>query len=165
MHEVIETLVIERLLERVPEPVALVYEGAREELVITLGERLSVNIPGSTVVLETPVRELLTQDRKVLELLEFPSSQELLEVALQGPPGPPGPAGGGAAAAPVSRVFTWAGGRLAAVAFADGRSKAFTWSGDRLTRVDILRPGLPTLCADLSYNPDGTLAAVAQSEV
>lgn len=79
--------------------------------------------------------------------------------------GPPGPAGGGAAAAPVSRVFTWSSGRLAAVAFADGRSKAFTWAGDQLTRVDTLRPGLPTLRADLSYNPDGTLAAVAQSEV
>lgn len=79
--------------------------------------------------------------------------------------GPPGPAGGGAAAAPVSRVFTWSSGRLAGVAFADGRSKAFTWSGDQLTRVDTLRPGLPTLRADLSYNPDGTLAAVAHSEV
>lgn len=30
---------------------------------------------------------------------------------------------------------------------------------------DTLRPGLPTQRADLSYNPDGTLAAVAQSEV
>lgn len=79
--------------------------------------------------------------------------------------GPPGPAGGGAAAAPVSRVFSWAGGRLAGVAFADGRSKAFSWAGDQLTRVDTLRPGLPTLRADLSYNPDGTLAAVAQSEI
>ena len=71
----------------------------------------------------------------------------------------------GAAAAPVSRVFTWSAGRLAGVTYADGRSKAFTWSGGQLTRVDTLRPGLPTLRADLSYNPDGTLAAVAQSEV
>lgn len=77
--------------------------------------------------------------------------------------GPPGPAGGGAAAAPVSRGLTWAGGRLVGVAYADGRSKALTWTGDRLTRVDTLRPGLPTLRADLSYNPDGTLAAVEQS--
>ena len=79
--------------------------------------------------------------------------------------GPPGPAGGGAAAAPVSRGLTWSGGRLVGVAYADGRSKALTWTGDRLTRVDTLRPGLPTLRADLSYNPAGTLAAVAQSEV
>lgn len=79
--------------------------------------------------------------------------------------GPPGPAGGGEASAPVSRVFTWSAGRLAGVTFADGRSKAFTWVGDQLARVDTLRPGLPTLRADLSYHPDGTLAAVTQSEV
>lgn len=79
--------------------------------------------------------------------------------------GPPGPAGGGADTAPVSRSLTWAGGRLVGVAYADGRSKALTWAGDRLTRVDTLRPGQTTLRADLTYNPDGTLAAVAQSEV
>lgn len=79
--------------------------------------------------------------------------------------GPPGPAGGGAATAPVSRVFTWSAGRLAGVTFADGRSKTMTWSGDQLSRVDTQRPGLLTLRADLSYNPDGTLAAVTQSEV
>lgn len=79
--------------------------------------------------------------------------------------GPPGPAGGGAASAPVSRSLTWAGGRLVGVAYADGRSKALSWTGDRLTRVDTLRPGLPTQRADLTYNPDGTLGAVTQSEV
>lgn len=84
---------------------------------------------------------------------------------LIGPPGPAGAGGEGSASAPVSRSLTWAGGRLVGVTYADGRSKALTWAGDRLTRVDTLRPGLPTLRADLSYNPDGTLAAVTQSEV
>jgi hypothetical protein len=75
-----------------------------------------------------------------------------------------GPPGNGAATTPVSRTLSWAAGRLAGVAFADGRSKALTWSGDQLTRVDHLRPGLPTQRADLAYNPDGTLASVTQSE-
>lgn len=79
--------------------------------------------------------------------------------------GPPGPAGGGAAAAPVSRSLSWAGGHLVGVLYADGRSKALTWTADRLTRVDHQRPALPTQRADLAYNPDGTLASVAQSEL
>lgn len=88
---------------------------------------------------------------------------ELIEVAMQGPPGPPGTPG--SASEPVSRTLTWLSGRLTGVAYADGRSKALTWTGDRLTRVDHLRPSLPTQRADLSYNPDGTLAAVTQGEV
>lgn len=96
-------------------------------------------------------------------LIDTIVQQELLELGLQGPPGPPGPAG--TTSPPVSSTFTWAAGRLASVAYADGRSKVLTYTGEQLTRVDHARPGLPTLRADLSYHPDGTLAVVAQSEV
>ena len=160
MHEVIETPTTELLTERAPDLETLTYAGGVEEIVITQGETLLVGVPGATEVLETPVTEALERTVALLELLDSPGAQELLEIAVQGPPGP---AGDGAA--PVSRSFTWSSGRLAGVDFADGRSKAFTWGGDQLTRVDTLRPGLPTLRADLSYNPDGTLSAVAQSEV
>lgn len=80
---------------------------------------------------------------------------------LIGPPGPPG----GTEAAPVSRSLSWSAGQLVGVAYADGRSKAFAWSGEQLTRVDRITPGQPTQRADLSYNPDGTLAAIAQSVI
>ena len=83
---------------------------------------------------------------------------------LIGPPGPPGPPGG-IEAAPVSRTLSWSAGQLVGVAYADGRSKAFAWSGEQLTRVDRITPGQPTQRADLSYNPDGTLAAIAQSAI
>ena len=162
MHEVIETPTTELLTERAPDLETLTYAGGVEEIVIAQGETLLVGVPGATEVLETPVTEALERTVALLELLDSPGTQELLEIAVQGPPGP---AGGGAAAAPVSRSFTWSAGRLAGVAFADGRSKAFTWAGDQLTRVDTLRPGLSTLRADLTYNPDGTLDAVTQSEV
>jgi hypothetical protein len=78
--------------------------------------------------------------------------------------GPPGPASG-PGAAPTSRTLTWAAGRLAAVAYADGRTKALTYTGDQLTQVDRLTPGLPTQRATLQYHPDGTLASVLEATV
>ena len=85
----------------------------------------------------------------------------LLSVLI-GPPAPPG-TGTGTAAPPTTRTLTWAAGKLAAVAYADGRSKAMTYTGEQLTRVDRLTPSAQTLRADLTYNPDGTLAGVTES--
>lgn len=132
----------------------------------TLAVALAADMPVLALSIEPPqaLPVDLVQEAPQLQL-QIRQPQALDAALLPVLIGPPGPAGGGAAAAPVSRSFTWSGGRLAGVTFADGRSKAFTWSGDQLARVDTLRPGLSTLRADLSYNPDGTLAAVTQSEV
>ena len=83
------------------------------------------------------------------------SCQELLEVAVQGPPGPPG-------SNPKSPAFTWAAGKLASVLYADGSTKTLTWVGDRLTQVDFARVGYPATRKTLTYNVDGTLAAVLE---
>ena len=80
---------------------------------------------------------------------------------LIGPPGPPG----GAEAAPISRTLNWVAGQLVGVTYADGGSKTFTWATDRLEQIDFLRPGLAGSRKTLSYNPDGTLAAIAQSVI
>lgn len=76
-----------------------------------------------------------------------------------------GPPGGGAAAAPVSRVLTWDSGRIAGVAFADGRIKTFTWDGDRLSHVDSAGPNQPTLRSELSYSTDGLIQSITVSQL
>lgn len=129
--------------------VALVADVRVLALAIQPPQALAVELVADVPQLQLQIRQPQALDAALLPILI----------------GPPGPAGGGAAAAPVSRSLTWSAGRLVGVAYADGRSKALTWTGDQLTRVDTLRPGLTTLRADLTYNPDGTLAAVAQSEV
>jgi hypothetical protein len=89
---------------------------------------------------------------------------EVIERGQQGLRGLPGLDGSGAVA-PNTRTLTWAAGRLAAVTFADGRSKTITYTGSQLTRVDRLTPAQPTQRADLTYNPDGTLAGVTETVV
>lgn len=86
-------------------------------------------------------------------------------IDLKGAPGKRGGGGGGSAApAPLkSPAFTWADGKLASVAYADGSTKAMTYTDGLLTRVDLSRPGQPTVRKDLTYNPDGTVAAVVES--
>lgn len=163
MPEVVETVVSERLVERIHTPETITEHGTHQEVAILCGELLQVGITTAPHVLQVKTPEMLERQVDHLQLMDTHATQELLEVARQGPPGPPGPAG--ATGMAISRSITWSGGRLAGVTFADGRSKAMTWSGDQLARVDTLRPGLPTLRADLSYHPDGTLSAVTQSEV
>jgi hypothetical protein len=126
-----------------------------------LAVSLTPELPQLALRLETPapLPLQLVADTPQLNLVVRPPQQldvGLLPVLL--------PLPGEAAVAPVSRTLTWSSGRLTGVSYADGRSKALTWTGGQLTRVDHLRPTLPTLRADLSYNPDGTLAGVTQSE-
>jgi hypothetical protein len=90
------------------------------------------------------------------------SPVSVVEVIERGPRGLPGLDGSGAMA-PNTRTLTWAAGKLAAVTYADGRSKTMTYTGSQLTRVDRLTPSQPTQRADLTYNPDGTLAGVTES--
>jgi len=78
--------------------------------------------------------------------------------------GPPGPTGTGTSA-PTSPTFTYTGGWLTAVVYADGTTKALSYTAGRLAQVDTVRPGLPTVRKALSYNPDGTLASVLQTVI
>lgn len=82
---------------------------------------------------------------------------------LIGPPGPPGTGDG--SSAPTSPTFTYTGGWLTAVVYADGTTKALSYTDGQLAQVDTLRPGLPTVRKTLSYNPDGTLASVLQTVI
>lgn len=75
-----------------------------------------------------------------------------------------GPPGTGTSA-PTSPTFTYTGGWLTAVVYADGTTKALSYTDGRLAQVDTLRPGQPTLRKTLAYNPDGTLASVAQEVI
>lgn len=62
--------------------------------------------------------------------------------------------------APTSPQFTYMGGKLVAVTYADGRVKTLDYMGDQLSSVEF-----DSVRKDFSYNPDGTLAAVAQSAI
>ena len=77
--------------------------------------------------------------------------------------GPPGTGDG--TSAPTSPAFTYTAGWLTAVVYADGTTKALSYTAGRLAQVDTLRPGQPTVRKTLAYNPDGTLASVAQTVI
>lgn len=70
-----------------------------------------------------------------------------------------------ASAMPSSPSFTWATGKLISISYGDGSTKSLTWSADKLQQIDFVRAGVGTTRKQFTYNPDGTLAAVAQSEV
>lgn len=123
-------------------------------------EVLEVVTAASQEMLSEVATELLTEQVELIELLELtPAEQEIIEVAEQGPPGPP------AEALPTSPSFTWLGGVLTDISYPDGSSKSLTWATDRLEQIDFLRPSLAGVRKNLSYNPDGTLAAIAQSVI
>lgn len=80
--------------------------------------------------------------------------------------GPPGPLGTGTGtSAPTSPTFTYTAGWLTAVVYADGTTKAMSYTAGQLAQVDTLGPGQPTVRKTLAYNPDGTLASVAQTVI
>lgn len=64
-----------------------------------------------------------------------------------------------------SPSFTYASGNVTRIDYASGDYKLLTWTDGVLTRVDFLRAGQTTVRKDFTYNPDGTLASIAQSEV
>lgn len=95
-----------------------------------------------------------------LRFPEFAGLGVKLQPSLVGPPGPAGEA------SPSAPTFSYTGGRLSSILYADGSLKTFVWVAGRLTQVDFQRSGVAfTVRKSFSYNVDGTLAAVAQSEV
>ena len=111
---------------------------------------LAVHLQASQLILALRFRVFTTLDAALLPVLV----------------GPPGPAGtGDGTSAPTSPTFTYAGGWLTAVVYADGTTKALSYTAGRLSQVDTLRPGQPTVRKALSYNPDGTLASVLQTVI
>lgn len=109
-------------------------------------QRLAVELVQTTPTLRLDIRPPLQLDAALLPVLI----------------GPPGPAGD---AAPKSPEFTWVAGQLVRVTYADGSTKDLTWSAGQLTQVDFARTGYPATRKLLTYNPDGTLAAVAESVI
>lgn len=167
MTEIITTNSIEMLIAAEAKAEIVSPDAATELLTVD-----SINVEMLTIT------ELLTEQVDSVELLEpTPAEQRIIEVAKQGPPGPTGPTGpqgiqglqgpvGPAGdALPTSPSFTWLGGVLTGVSYPDGSSKSLTWATDRLEQIDFLRPSLAGVRKNLSYNPDGTLAAIAQSAI
>lgn len=175
MSEVLVTVETEYLQEEVPQLQVLEIGGTSEVLEIGgSADLIEVVVAPSEQLIELAA-ELLQEQTEVLELLETaPVAVELLEVAEQGPVGPPGatgatgatgPAGPAGDAPPAEPTFSYSAGKLVGVAYADGSTKTLAYTGDVLTRIDSLRTGFPGVRKDLTYNPDGTLAAVAQSAI
>lgn len=125
---------------------------------------LSVQLadPQPAMVLSLPLppqleAELVQPDLVLQMVLRAPQALDaaLLPVLI----GPPG------AAMPKSPSFTYAAGKLVGVLYADGSTKALTYTGDQLTQVDFARVGYPATRKTLTYNPDGTLAAVVEVDL
>jgi len=90
-------------------------------------------------------------------LVEELETLEILEVAEQGPPG----AGGSSESGP---VMTYSGGALVRVDYASGSYKLMTYTSGLLTQVDYVR-GSATARKTITYNPDGSLASVTESNL
>ena len=102
----------------------------------------------------------LRTDKLDLRFPEFDGLDVKLQPSLVGPPGPAGDA------SPASPAFSYTGGRLSSVLYADGSLKTLVWVAGRLAQVDFQRAGVAfTVRKSFSYNVDGTLAAIVESQV
>ena len=61
--------------------------------------------------------------------------------------------------------YSYSDGFLARVTFRDGSYYDYEWIGRQLHQVRFVVAGSARMTKTMSYNPDGTLAAVTQSEV
>lgn len=146
-----------------------------------------------TVVTVAEITSLIevTEAPTVLNLIEKEVS--LISVGEQGPPGPPGASEyvgtlndltdvqilaqndgqlleyDGLTDQWVNRspdkspVYTYSGGNLSRIDYPSGNYKLFTYFGSRLTQLQYVLAGR-TVTKVFSYNPDGTLASVSQTE-
>jgi len=63
-----------------------------------------------------------------------------------------------------SPIFTYSSGLVSRIDYASGSYKLFTYSGTVLTQLQYVLPGR-TITKVFTYNGDGTLASIAQTEV
>ena len=91
-------------------------------------------------------------------LIDVVENLELLEVGEQGPPGP---AGGAGEAGP---AMTYTSGVLTRVDYDSGNYKLFTYASGVLTQLDYVKGAVTTRLA-FTYNPDGSLASVTQTDL
>lgn len=61
-------------------------------------------------------------------------------------------------------AFTYSGGVVTRIDYDSGNYKLFTYSGGVVTRIDYIR-GATTIRKDFTYNLDGTLAYITQTEI
>lgn len=64
-----------------------------------------------------------------------------------------------------SPSFTYAGDHVSRIDYVSGNYKTFTYVSDVLTQVDYVRPGNTTIQKVFTYNPDGSLDFITQTEV
>lgn len=100
---------------------------------------------------------------EVFALVVEPQSAPAVLVAAgeQGPAGVAGPAGP-AHEPEASPVFTYVAGRVSRIDYAGGAYKLFTYAAGTLTQLDAIKDGVTTRKV-FTYNPDGSLAAIAQT--
>jgi hypothetical protein len=82
-----------------------------------------------------------------------------------GPEGPIGPAGTPSPDAETGPTFTYTSGLVSRIDYDSGNYKLFTYTDSQVTRIDYVRPGSSTIRKDFTYNLDGSLASIDQSEV
>jgi len=86
---------------------------------------------------------------------------------IQGEIGPQGPKGDPGTVAPDAEtdpIFTYTDNRVSRIDYASGNYKLFTYTLGVLTQLDHVRPGDTTIRKTFTYNPDGSLASIAQTE-
>lgn len=59
-------------------------------------------------------------------------------------------------------VITYSGGVIQTITFSSGNHKAYTWVSGRISRVDYVI-GAVIRRRDFTYNPDGSLASIADT--
>jgi hypothetical protein len=70
-----------------------------------------------------------------------------------------------AGAAETGPAFTYTDGVVSRIDYDSGNYKLFTYTDGAVTRIDYVRPGTTTIRKDFTYNLDGSLASIDQSEV
>lgn len=101
--------------------------------------------------------------REASSTVQVVQAQPLAVVQVPGPQGPrgfTGPAGNGK---PEEPEFFYVNGVLSSVVYANGSSKTFSYDAGRLVEVEEYDPIGTLVVKTLTYNPDGSLAAVTRS--
>lgn len=86
-----------------------------------------------------------------------PGVTSIVEVQTQGPKGD-------SASSETGPSFTYTSGVVSRIDYDSGNYRLFTYSGGNITRIDYVQP-TKTVRKDFSYNVDGSLAEITQTEI
>lgn len=140
----------------------------RTTIEVAPGLNSSLSTIEITSLVQTPasITSSINPASSIESLIEIPApiTSVIGGPGSQGLPGPPGPPGDGESAE-IEPAFSYVGGLLTRIDYVSGNYKTFSYTAGLLTRIDYVRVGGPTVRKTLSYNPDGTLAAIDQEIV